>query len=154
MNSWLNLKSKKTLAAIAAAVGIVAFSVCTFAAVQMCWLTPGERDAARAALAAVDDLRTFAALDDGADPKLKQAEDAVETARQAARTRRDQDVAFALIQYLGSIEDEQATMSNEGPAQEPVAVPPVHGVQPGDAAHFTETAISRSLSLKLHETLD
>jgi hypothetical protein len=146
MNFWKTLKSKQNLVTLATIFGIVISSVCTFAAVQLCWLTPDERDAARSALTAIDNLQNSGLVDgDDAAAQTKQAEDAVETARQAARTSRDQDVAFALIQYLGSIETERQTVQSQGLTQERIADP---------AVHLSAAASSRSLSLKLHETLD
>jgi type IV secretory pathway VirJ component len=154
MKPWMNMKSTKTFAALGAAFGIITASVCTFAAVQMCWFTPGEQNAARAALTAVDDLQNFASANgDDPDSRLRQAEDAVETARQAARTTRDQKVAFALIQYLGSIEAERAATQAQAPAPERIAAPAVEDLAPGETTHLTEAA-SRSMSLKLHALLD
>jgi hypothetical protein len=155
MKPWMNLKLKKTRAVWGAALGIVTVLACTFAAVQMCWLTPGEQDAAREALAAVDDLQTFASVSSGdADVRLMRAQDAVETARQAARTARDQHVAFALMQYLSSIERERETMRAQGIDSVQMDAPVIGNLQPARAAHLTETASSHSLSLKLHETLE
>jgi len=152
MKPWMNLQSKKTLAAIGAGLGIVTVSVCAFAAVQMCWLTPGEQTAARTALNAIDELRNAGSVaGDGADTRVHQAEDAVETARRAAQTKRDQDVAVGLMQYLSSIELERQALRTQGDL---VEVPAAMQLQTAGAARLTETALSRSLSLKLHETLD
>ncbi len=155
MKFWKNIKSKKTLLVGGTILGIVASSVCTFAAVQLCWLTPAERDAARTALTTVDGLRDVALVNgDDADQSLRQAEDQVESARQAARTMRDQDVAFALMQYLSSIELERGAMRMQGIAPEQVEPPGGRNLQLAGSAPLTETASIHSMRLKLHKTLD
>jgi len=155
MKPWTNLQSKKTLVTIGAALGIVTVSVCTLAAVQTCWLTPGEQSAARSALTTIDDLRDFGSINgEEADAKVRQAEDAVEAARQTAQTSRDQDVAVGLMQYLSSIELERQAVRTQGTSGGQAEVPAAMQLKPSNAAHVTETASSRSLSLKLHQTLD
>jgi hypothetical protein len=146
---------KKKLGRIGIALGIVAAGVGAFTAYQLCWLTSAERDAAHAALAAVDGLQTYNALsDDQFDAKAQQAEETVETAREAALTVRDQKVAFALRRYLGSIEVEQGVIRMQKQAQRDEADSAEGYVLVDSSVHAGRTAATRSLRLSLHEALD
>ena len=67
---------------------------------------------------AIDGLQSFDAVnDDDYDAKVHDVQATVENARQSAATFRDQQVAFALLQYLGSVETERETMRTSGLAQ-------------------------------------
>jgi len=141
MAVWNTVKSKKFLVrfGIGFASALVAFGA--LVAAECCWLTSAERNSAQAALTAIDNLQNSATFsDEDFDARAQEVQNAVEAARRTAHTARDQQVAFALIQYLGSIESEREAMRTRGLAQEEIAVP--------------ENATSRTLSLKLHETLD
>ena len=147
------MKSKKSLVRIGMALGIVAAVVGAFAAFENCWLTSSERDAAQSALVAVDGLQTSNLVtDEEFAAKAKQAETSVEIAQETALTVRDQNVAFALARYLGSIEVEQGDIRMQNRAQQADADPVGRYVlvqMPAD-----RSAATRSLSLSLHKELD
>ncbi len=135
------LRSKKFLVRFGIGFGSALVAVGALVAFECCWLTSSERNTAQAALTAIDDLRNFSTFnDEDFDARAQVVQDAVEAARQAAHTARDQQVAFALIQYLGSIEAEHEAMRTRVLTSEQIAAP--------------ESASSRSLSLQLHETLN
>lgn len=141
MAVWDTLKSKKFLMRFGIGFGSALVAFGALVAAECFWLTGAERNSAQAALTAIDDLQNSAAFsDEDFDAKAQDVQNAVEVARQAAHTARDQRVAFALIQYLSSIESQREAMRTHGLAQEEISVP--------------ETRTSRTLSLKLHETLD
>jgi len=114
--------------------GIGMVVIASFVGLEYSWLTSGERTAAQQALTAIDNLQTFGLNDENSDAQLQQTESAVEIARQAVRTQRDQKVAFALMQYLGSVELDRERAAG--------------------TSHLASSTAKHSLSLKLHETLD
>ncbi len=149
------MKSKKSVVRVGIALGIVAVCVGAFAAYELYWLTSAERNAAQSALALVDGLQTVNALsDEEFDAKAKQADEAVDSAREAALTVRDQKVAFALARYLGSIEVEQGAIRIESRGQQANADPAGRYVLVGSSLYAGRSAATRSLSVSLHETLD
>ena len=98
----IEIWSKRTTRRILVGLGIVIAGFFAWAAVEQYWLTSGERDAAKAALAQIDGLQDFTSLSDqDFDARVKQAEAKVETAKHAAVTQRDEGLAFDLEVYLG-----------------------------------------------------
>jgi hypothetical protein len=155
LEPWNNMKSNKRWVRTGIALGIAVLGVGAFAAYQLYWLTSAEHSTAQSALAAVDGLQTVNALsDEEFDAKAKQAEEAVDAARDAALTVRDQKVAFALARYLGSIEVEQGAIREENRAQRADADPAGRYLTVGSSLHPGRSAATRSLSVSLHETLD
>jgi hypothetical protein len=146
------MKLNRRLVRIGIALGIVVIGIGAFTAYQQCWLTSAEHNAAQSALVAVDGLQTVNALsDEEFDAKAQQAEESVETAREAAFTVRDQKVAFALRRYLGSIEVERSAirMQKRDEADSSIGYGLVDS-----SLHAGRTAAARSLRLSLLEQLD
>jgi hypothetical protein len=81
---------------------------CFWYEVEVHWITPGERDAARAALKEIDELEDAGSLS-GQETKArtKQAEDKVNLASEAARTNRDNFIEMKLGLYLVGVEMER-----------------------------------------------
>jgi hypothetical protein len=141
MAVWDTLKSKKFLVRFGIGFGSALVAVGALVGAECFWLTSAERNSAQAALTAIDNLQNSSTFsDEDFDARAQEVQNAVEMARQAAHTARDQEVAFALIQYLGSIEAEHEATRTRVLTSEEITVP--------------ESPTSRSLSLKLHETLD
>jgi hypothetical protein len=141
MAVWDTLQSKKFLVRFGIGFGSALVAFGALVAAECFWLTSAERNSAQAALTAIDGLQNSDAFNDEEfDARAQAVQNSVEAARETARTARDQQVAFALIQYLGSIEAEREAMRTHGLAQEEFAAP--------------ESVTSRTLGLKLHETLD
>jgi hypothetical protein len=148
------MKLKKNIVGLGVAVGLAVAGVGGFFAIEACWLTSSERGAAQTALAAIDQLQNVGSVsDEDFSARADQAEQAIEAARQAAVTNRDQDVAYALMRYFGSTIKEQDTMRMEIRAErsstsadrDPASDPQLH---------TAEFATRHSLSSSLHETLD
>jgi hypothetical protein len=80
-------------------------------AVEQYWLTPGERTAARAALAQIDRLQEFGDISNEVfEARMNQAREQIDVADGAAWTHRDKGVARALGFYLDltKIDQEEA----------------------------------------------
>jgi hypothetical protein len=143
------IKLKKNLAGFGVVLGLVAGVGGAFWVIESHWLTSAERGAAQTALTAIDNLQDAGPVsDEDFDAKVDQAEQAVEAAQLAASTSRDQNVAYALMRYLGSTVKEQDTMrmQNRGSAEQG----PEFDAQPLSA----EFTIRHSLSSSLHQTLN
>jgi hypothetical protein len=98
----IELWSKRTSRKICIGIGIVFIGFGFWIWTDQHWLTPGERSAAKEALAQIDGLQDFAPLSDqDFDVREKQAEAKVEAAKHAAVTQRDKGLAFDLEVYLG-----------------------------------------------------
>lgn len=155
MAPWGTIKSKRFF--VRFGIGFAAAFVVagTWLVFEFAWLSAGERSAAQPALVAIDGLQNVDVVkDDDYDAKVQQVQKTVENARQSAATFRDQQVAFALLQYLGSIEIEQETIRTSGLAQNRIEAPEIRGLGPAETTHLTDNAASRSLSLKLHQALN
>jgi hypothetical protein len=151
MLPWGTLKSKKFM--VRFGIGFVAAFVAfgALAAFECCWLTRAERNSAQAALVAIDGLQDFNSLsDDDFDARVQDVQNAVVTARQAAATIRDQQVAFALVRYLSSIEIER----NVSRRQQQSDSLGEQELRSDAALHMGQNGIVRSLSSSLHQTLD
>jgi hypothetical protein len=99
------LWSKRTSRKIFVGFGIVIVLLCAWYALERYWLTPGERNAARAALVQIDGLQDFVSLSDqDFDARKKQAEEMIDAAKQAAVTQRDELLALQLDGYLSLTE--------------------------------------------------
>jgi hypothetical protein len=153
MKPWNEVNFRKILVRVGIAFGIAA-CFGAVAAYELCWLTSGEHRAAESALVQIDALQSFGSLsDENFDAMANKADDAVEIARQQASTLRDQKVAFALMQYLGSTVTKRSTIQMQGLADQ--QAPPAHlDLQLNGTMHSTEVAAKRSLSSTLHEALD
>jgi hypothetical protein len=87
---WSKETTRKILVGIGAVVGLVFVGCITWYLVDMLWLTPGEREAARAALTEIDALRNASLLSDQEfKGRLDQANAKVKLAGEAAVTYRD-----------------------------------------------------------------
>ncbi|MGA7342005.1 MAG: hypothetical protein WBX18_15475 [Terracidiphilus sp.] len=99
----------KFLKPTAVVLGVLLFLLWIVFLVERNWLTSGERNAGRAALARIEGLQglidcnrdQFAAAD-------QDAEAAVHLAMQKARTIRDNSVAFNLWMYLNEVESDDS----------------------------------------------
>ncbi len=155
MAPWSTINSKKFL--VRFGIGFAAAFVVagTWLVFEFSWLTASERNAAQPALMAIDGLQSFDAVnDDDYDAKVHDVQATVENARQSAATFRDQQVAFALLQYLGSVETERETMRTSGLAQNRIEAPEIRDLGPQETTHLMDNAASRSLSVKLHQALN
>ena len=105
---WSKRTTRKLLKAFVATVVGLAVVIAVFAGwvyVEAHWLTRGEREAAKSALLLLDSLQSqFSQLDQGDFETAEQkAQQAIDSARQAAWTSRDMDVCGNLRHYLQEI---------------------------------------------------
>lgn len=104
--------SKETSWRILRWIGVVLglFLVCFIGwyEVEVHWITPGERDTARAALKEIDELEDASSLSQQErEARTKRAEDRVKLASEAARTYRDNFIQMKLGLYLVGVEMER-----------------------------------------------
>ena len=105
---WSKRTTRKILVGIEVAVGLL----CTWNVAELYWITPGERNAARAALVQIDALQNAGSIsDEDFEARDKQAAQRVEVARQAVQTERDERIADALYAYLTGIETERGNVA-------------------------------------------
>jgi hypothetical protein len=100
----IELWSKRTSWKICIGIGIVVvFAVVglnAFFAVERYWLTPGERRAARTALAQIDGLQNLDSISDqDFSAKTKLVQQSVDLAHDAAWTIRDKQIVAELMRY-------------------------------------------------------
>jgi apolipoprotein N-acyltransferase len=105
---WSKRTSRKILVWFGVVFGVLVVGFVSLYEIERHWLTPGERSAAKVALAQIDGLQDFASLsDEDFNAREKQAEAKVEDAKQAAVTERDDWVAFELSFYLDDTQSDQ-----------------------------------------------
>jgi hypothetical protein len=154
MTPWSTINSKKFLVRFGIGFGAAFVLFGAFVLVEYSWLTAGERQAAQSALAAIDGFQRFdTANDDDFVAKVQDVQAAVDNARRSAATFRDQQVAFSLLRYLGSIEIEQETARTNKVAQDWIEASEIRDLSPAETMRLTDLT-GRLLSLKLHQELD
>jgi hypothetical protein len=86
-------------------LGIVVAGLLACTAIELYWLTPGERKAAREAMAQIDTLQNFESISNS-DFVLRDehAKQDVNVAERAAWTVRDKNIATVVSMYLGMTE--------------------------------------------------
>jgi hypothetical protein len=97
----IELWSERTTRRIFIGFGIVVAGLIAWTAIERCWLTPGERKAARVAIEQIDSLQNFESISKS-DFAVKdgQAKQEVDVAQRAAWTERDKEFVVALSMYL------------------------------------------------------
>ncbi len=119
MVPWDTIKSEKFRVRFGIGFGAAFVVFGALLVFEYSWLTAGERIAAQSALTAIDGFRSFDTVDDDDFvAKVQEVQATVENARQTAATFRDQQTAFALSEYLGSIEIQQETIRAKRLAQQ------------------------------------
>jgi hypothetical protein len=155
MVPWDTIRSEKFRVRFGIGFGAAFVVFGAFLVFEYSWLTAGERMAAQSALVAIDGFRSFDTVDDGEFvAKVQEVQATVENARQSAATFRDQQTAFALSQYLGSIEIRQETIRAKRLEQNRFGASEMRDQGAARTTHSTDTATSRSLGLKLHQELN
>jgi hypothetical protein len=102
---WSKKTTRKMLVWSSVVFGALAVGFIAVREIELHWLTPGERKAARVALESVDGLQDFVRFDDPVfEDRDKDAKAKVELATQAALTTHDASVAFTLEAYLSETE--------------------------------------------------
>jgi type II secretory pathway component PulM len=105
----IEIWSKRTTRKILIGFGIVAVGLVDWFAINKYWITPPERNAARAALAQIDLLQNFAQMDDAEyDTRVLKAKGNIDAAKEAAFTSRDEMIAAELGIYLLQIDVERS----------------------------------------------
>jgi hypothetical protein len=93
-------RTLRILAWVGIAVGILVVAIGIVLTIELRWLTPGERRAARDALSSVDALQDFGAVsDDHFDAGLAQAKAKIQLAQDSVWTIRDSAVWNSLFEY-------------------------------------------------------
>jgi hypothetical protein len=97
----------KFLKPTAVVLGVLVFLLWVVFLIERNWLTSGERNAGRAALARIEELQGLIGCDCGRFRAADQnADAAVHLATEKARTIRDNSVAFNLWMYLSEVESD------------------------------------------------
>jgi hypothetical protein len=90
--------SKRTSRKVLIGFGTVVVGFCVWYALDRHWITPSERNAARAALAQIEVLQNSKEMSDAEyDVRVRRAKESVDKAEQAAWTTRDKLIAAALF---------------------------------------------------------
>ena len=147
--------SKKTSRRVLIGIGIVLVGFGSWVAIELCWLSPGERDAARIALAQIDSLQRIDSIrDDDFSAGDKQAARSVEIAKQTAWTERDKDITELLSMFLGFTQIDREDLQKRKLLQQ-TDPPEAHRGQ--EFALEMETmgkGIRLGVQLRLHRALD
>lgn len=98
---WSKRNTRKILVALGIAFAVMFLTAGLLYEVEMHWLTPGERSAAKAALVEIDALQNAETMN-GAEFHLaeKKAQQKLQTAKDARRTYRDLEAVAVLSTYL------------------------------------------------------
>jgi hypothetical protein len=107
------LWSKRASQKILVGIGIVFGLLIAWYLVERCVLTPGERAAARTALAQIDGMQNVNSFsDEDFSARDAQAQRQVEVVQQAGWTRRDKAIGSRLSAYLGLTEIDRESFKN------------------------------------------
>jgi hypothetical protein len=101
----IEIWSKETSRKILVGFGVIVVGLVSWHLLDVHWITPVERSAARAALLQIDALQNLGSIsDEDFKARAKQAEGEVETAKRAAWTSRDKVIYSVLYAYVSGIE--------------------------------------------------
>lgn len=101
----IEIWSKRTSRKILIGLGIVVAGFVVWFAVDGHWITPPERNAARAALAQIEVLQNSKEMSNAEyDEGTRRAKESLDKAEHAAWTSRDKSIAAALFFYLAAKE--------------------------------------------------
>jgi hypothetical protein len=112
---WNRRTTRKILVGFGIVFGVAAIGLGILYAVEVNWLTAGERNAAKAALTQIDALQDAGPLSD-AEFKVRQEQtDAkVKAAQDAAETLKDDSTQETLFWYLAAVELERSKVQFKG----------------------------------------
>jgi hypothetical protein len=103
---WI-IPSRKNLVRIGIVLGVLVVVLGAVFAVELSWLTSGERKAATVAMVQINALQDFDSISmDDANTRCKQTWEAVRTSEHVSWTLRDHHVAFFLSDYLWMTEQD------------------------------------------------
>ena len=152
---WTKRTSRKILVGFGIVFGIAVVGLGALFAFERYWLTKGERNAARVALAQIEALQNCVSCSDQEfAAKDKQVEGAVEIASQSAVTDRDDSVSIALLGYLSIIESERQEPQLRRMMQERHLSIPNSDPVLEERIRSTEKETKRLLHSVLHKALD
>ena len=108
--------SKRTSRKILIGFGIVVVGFVVWNALDGHWITPPERNAARAALAQIEVLQNSKEMSDAEyEEGTRRAKERVDTAEQAAWTSRDKLIAASLLGYLAVTDMQRSEQKSPHP---------------------------------------
>ena len=111
---WSKKTSRKILVGIGIVFGLLLVCLICWYEVEIHWITPGERDAARAALKEIDAIEDAGPLSEQElKVRTEQAEAVVKLAEAAAQTHRDNSIRMDLDLYLVGVEMERSKVYGE-----------------------------------------
>ena len=98
--------TRKILVRLGVVLGVLVVVIGVILAIEMSWLTSGERKVAGAALVEIDAMQNLVSASDGEfEARDKQAKEAIEAAERAAWTIRDKGAVSDLSYYLFETEE-------------------------------------------------
>ena len=111
---WSKKTSRKILVGIGIVFGLLLVCLICWYEVEIHWITPGERDAARAALKEIDAIEDAGPLSEQElKVRTEQGEAMVKLAEAAAQTHRDNSIRMDLDLYLVGVEMERSKVYGE-----------------------------------------